>query len=152
LFSEWGSESSALSRVSAAGGKPSPVTRLNAGRKERWHVWPVFLPDGRHFLYLSEAGEAWPASERGIYARPVGSLERRFVTKIDSAFAYASPGLLVFAREGALLAQRFDPDSLKTEGEPVAVAPEVVSYAPTGAAAVAGSSGAPMIAFLASAS
>jgi Tol biopolymer transport system component len=152
VFSEWGSEKTALSQVSAAGGKPSPATRLNASRKERWHCWPAFLPDGRHFLYLSEAGEAWPASERGVYVGTVGSLDTRLIAKIESEFAYAYPGFLLFAREGALLAQRFDPDSQKTEGEAVAIAPEVHSYAPTGAAGVAGSSGAAMIAFFEGAS
>ncbi len=96
---------------------------------------------------MSEAGEAWPASERGVYVSTLGSLDARLVAKLESAFAYAYPGFLVFAREGALLAQRFDPDSLKTEGEPVAISPEVQSYAPTGAAYASGSSGAPMIAF-----
>jgi Tol biopolymer transport system component len=147
VFSEWGSDKVALSQVPATGGKPSPATRLDAARKERWHAWPVFLPDGRHFLFMSEAGAAWPASERGISVGTVGSLDVRLVAKVESAFAYANPGFLVFAREGALLAQRFDPNSLKTEGEPVAVAPEVQSYAPTGAAYISASSGAPMIAF-----
>ena len=147
VFSEWGSAKVALSQVPATGGRPSPATRLDAARKERWHAWPVFLPDGRHFLYVSEAGEAWPASERGIYVGTVGSFDSRFVAKAESAVAYASPGFLVFAREGALLAQRFDPDSLKTEGEPVAISGEVQSYGPTGAAYVSASSGAPMVAF-----
>jgi eukaryotic-like serine/threonine-protein kinase len=147
VFSEWGSGRVALSRVPATGGKPSPATRLDAARKERWHAWPVFLPDGRHFLFMSEAGEAWPASERGVYVATLGSFDVRFVAKEESAFAYVFPGFLVFARAGALLAQRFDPDALKTEGEPMALAPEVQSYAPTGAAYVSASSGAPMIAY-----
>jgi serine/threonine protein kinase len=147
VFSEWGSDKTALSQVPATGGKPSPATRLDAVRKERWHSWPVFLPDGRHFLFMSEAGEAWPASERGVHVGTLGSFDVRPVAKVESAFAYANPGFLVFAREGALLAQRFDPNSLKTEGEPMAISPEVQSYAPTGAAYVSASSGAPMIAF-----
>ena len=96
---------------------------------------------------MSEAGEAWPASERGVQVGTLGSFNVRPVAKVESAFAYANPGFLVFAREGALLAQRFDPNSLKTEGEPVAISPEVQSYAPTGAADLSASSGAPMIAF-----
>jgi eukaryotic-like serine/threonine-protein kinase len=147
VFSEWGSDKVALSQVTASGGKPSPATHLDAARKERWHAWPAFLPDGRHFLYLSEAGAGWPASERGVYVGTVGSFDSRFVAKVEAAVAYAYPGFLLFAREGALLAQRFDPDSLRTEGEPVAISPEVQSYAPTGAAAVSASSEAPMIAF-----
>ncbi len=147
VFSEWGSSASALSQVPAAGGKPSPATRLDASRKERWQTWPLFLPDGRRFLYLSEAGGAWPASERGIYLGTLGSLGARLVAKVDSEFGYVPPGFLLFAREGALLAQRFDLRSLTVRGEPVAVAPEVQSYGPTGAADIAASSDAPMIAY-----
>jgi len=40
-----------LSRVSATGGPPAPVTKLRAAQSG--HRWPIFLPDGRHFLYLS---------------------------------------------------------------------------------------------------
>src|SRR5262249_26097888 len=39
---------SELYRVSAEGGDPSRVTRLNPN--ERTHRWPHFMPDGKHFL------------------------------------------------------------------------------------------------------
>ncbi|MGH9669754.1 MAG: protein kinase domain-containing protein [Terriglobales bacterium] len=42
-----------LYRVSAAGGTPVPVTRPDPARLEMSHRWPVFLPDGNHFLYLA---------------------------------------------------------------------------------------------------
>jgi Tol biopolymer transport system component len=44
-----------LSRVSAAGGPPAPVTSLDASRNENSHRWPHFLPDGRHFLYTARS-------------------------------------------------------------------------------------------------
>jgi hypothetical protein len=47
------SATSPLFRVAAAGGKPAPLTKLDAGRNERAHRYPQFLPDGRHFLYLA---------------------------------------------------------------------------------------------------
>src|SRR5262249_3419993 len=40
-------------RVRATGGDPTPVTVLDAARKEQTHRWPSFLPDGRHFLYYA---------------------------------------------------------------------------------------------------
>ena len=40
-----------LYRISATGGKPEPVTTLDATRKEVAHRFPAFLPDGKHFLY-----------------------------------------------------------------------------------------------------
>ena len=42
-----------LQRVSADGGALSQVTTLDAPTKETAHLWPQFLPDGRHFLYLA---------------------------------------------------------------------------------------------------
>ena len=40
-----------LYRVSAAGGNPKPLLPLAEG--ETAQLWPVFLPDGKHYLYLS---------------------------------------------------------------------------------------------------
>lgn len=45
-------QAGALSRVSANGGEPAPVTTLDASRKETAHRHPFFLPDGRHFVYF----------------------------------------------------------------------------------------------------
>jgi len=42
-----------LLRCPAAGGPASEVTRLDATKGESAHLLPSFLPDGRHFLYLS---------------------------------------------------------------------------------------------------
>src|SRR5262249_16234518 len=38
-------------RISAQGGTPKPVTRIEESRGEIGHRWPFFLPDGQHFLY-----------------------------------------------------------------------------------------------------
>src|SRR5207245_7666282 len=42
-----------LSKVSAEGGEPKPLTRLDQSRQETVHDAPRFLPDGRHFTYLA---------------------------------------------------------------------------------------------------
>jgi|WetSurMetagenome_2_1015567.scaffolds.fasta_scaffold395931_2 hypothetical protein len=62
--------SNTIMRVSAMGRNPSPVTRLNPARKEMGHCNPVFLPDGRHFLYKCDSATQDP----GIY---VGSLDSK---------------------------------------------------------------------------
>jgi hypothetical protein len=36
-----------------SGGQPKPVLELDRSRQETLQHWPHFLPDGRHFLYLS---------------------------------------------------------------------------------------------------
>ena len=42
-----------LYRVSASGGTPVPITNPDPNRGETTHRWPMFLPDGRHYLYLA---------------------------------------------------------------------------------------------------
>jgi eukaryotic-like serine/threonine-protein kinase len=42
-----------LFRLSSAGGTPVEVTKPDAARLESSHRWPLFLPDGQHFLYLA---------------------------------------------------------------------------------------------------
>jgi hypothetical protein len=44
--------SGGMFKVSAAGGTITPITSLDAERKEMGHRFPAFLPDGRRFLYL----------------------------------------------------------------------------------------------------
>ena len=53
LFSSGG----LIQRVLAAGGQITPVTKLDPALKETEHLLPVFLPDGRHFLYLSTGSQ-----------------------------------------------------------------------------------------------
>lgn len=47
----FGTNTTALRRVSANGGTPVPVTNLDAAHGEIAHRWVQFLPDGKHFLY-----------------------------------------------------------------------------------------------------
>ena len=65
----FGGNNGPIARVPAAGGTPSPVTRVDHTRDEGNHTDPIFLPDGRHFLYLRRSGRAENA---GIY---VGSID-----------------------------------------------------------------------------
>jgi eukaryotic-like serine/threonine-protein kinase len=104
-----------LHRVSASGGTATPISKLDTNRGELSHRWPMFLPDDNHFLYMA----ANFASRKGADAIFVGSLdssEKRLVTAADSNAAYAAPYLL-FYRERALLAQRFDLRRFELTGE-----------------------------------
>ena len=40
-----------LLQVSASGGTPTPATQLDASQGDSAHIAPVFLPDGRRFLF-----------------------------------------------------------------------------------------------------
>ena len=53
-----------LARVSANGGEVQAATLLDVTTDDTTHKWPVFLPDGDHFLYLVLSVDE---SRRGIY-------------------------------------------------------------------------------------
>ncbi len=110
-------------RVSAAGGTPAVATVYD--QKDATHRYPRFLPDGRHFLYLARRGGAGAGVEPEIRIGALDSKEWKVVVRVASNGVCAS-GHLLYVREGALVAQRFDAGRLSVEGEPVVVAPDVL--------------------------
>ena len=111
-----------LLRISAAGGEAKPALELNKSRKEYLQHWPDFLPDGRHFLYLSISANA---NEGGIYVASLDSKETHRLISAGSNVRYAPPGFLVYARQETLLAQHFDAGRLRTIGAPFPIAEHV---------------------------
>lgn len=99
-----------LFRVSAAGGPPTEVAKLNRGGAFNSYRFPQFLPDGRHFIFLARGN---PDSIK------VGSLDGSEAKNLllGSNAAYAA-GYLLFIRQNALMVQRFDPDRLQPQGDP----------------------------------
>jgi dipeptidyl aminopeptidase/acylaminoacyl peptidase len=123
-----------LYRVSASGGPATAVTKLDPARGESSHRWPVFLPDGRHFVYLVVNFGGTP-EKMGIYVRSLDSKDEAFVVAARSTLAYAAPGYLLFLRERNLVAQRFDLTSLRVAGDPVPLA-EDIQFSPQTAGAI----------------
>ncbi len=111
-----------ISRVSSAGGSPVPVVRADASRGEIRLNWPWFLPDGKRFLYYVRLRDK---SARIMFAEP-GAGPRALLSVASSA-QFLEPGFLVFAREGALLAQAFDWRSGSLSSDPFSIA-ETVNY------------------------
>ena len=121
--------SSGLFVVPAEGGTPVALTTLGDG--ESGHYWPRFLPDGRHYLYLAESGQA---GKRAIFAGALDSKDRTRVMAVESNPAYTSStgpgnatGHLLFFRESAVFAQAFSTKTLAVSGEPVRIASDVMS-------------------------
>ncbi len=108
-----------LQRVPAAGGVPADVVK---GQGILTH--PVFLPDGRHFLYTINLGSA---EQFGIYAASLdqkgdGKENRRILPDVSSAqFAPSErsgqPGHLLFVRQNTLMAVPFDASSAQLSGD-----------------------------------
>jgi eukaryotic-like serine/threonine-protein kinase len=111
-------DSGAMFRVAAGGGAPEPLTSLDRSRQEVGHWWPSFLPDGDHFLYYARSARP---EETGVYVGSLASKTSARVLSVDSSAVFAS-GHLLFARQGTLWAQPFDPGRLRLVGDPLAVA------------------------------
>jgi serine/threonine protein kinase len=121
----FGLPSRPIHRVADSGGAPEPLTKLDTSRRETTHRYPQFLPDGRHFLYL--AANLAGAPDDPANQVKVGSLDGRgdrSILPASSNAVYAS-GLLLFIRDGNLLAQEFDPKKLATSGTPRPIAQRV---------------------------
>ncbi len=104
-------------RVDAAGGVAKPEV-LNEPEKNAAFVgWPQFLPDGRHYLYLSGI----LSSERTVMVRALGDTEGKPLFKTNSRVAYSPLGYVLYVRDQTLVAQRFDAASLAVTGDPVPV-------------------------------
>ena len=118
-----------LSRVSSRGGAVSDVTALDPALHDFSHRWPQLLPDGRHFLAVALFTD--PARGTESHALVTGALDSpRIAVLVPDASnaAYLERGYLLFAREGALLAQRFDAVKLRLSGDVVPVPGSKVAY------------------------
>jgi eukaryotic-like serine/threonine-protein kinase len=115
---------SGLYRVSASGGTAAPISNLDASRAETSHRWPMFLPDGKHYLYLA-ANFAGQKGANAVFVGALDSKEKRFVVEATANAAYAAPGYLLFYRDKTLLAQRFDLNGYALSGEPTTILTDI---------------------------
>ena len=115
------SPASALERVAATGGTPSPATTIDAARGETMHRWPQFLPDGRHFLYLAATNGKPPSEVR------VGALDATETSTViaSEAMPVFASGHLFFWRDGKEMAQPFDAGARQVKGDAFVVADQV---------------------------
>ena len=116
VFTPDGSAGVGLYRVSTSGGTATQVSQPDVSRGELSHRWPMFLPDGMHYLYMV-ANFAGRKDVDAIFVGSLDSNEKRFIVKTPANAAYASPGYLLFSRDKTLFAQRFDLKRFAVTGE-----------------------------------
>jgi eukaryotic-like serine/threonine-protein kinase len=126
-----------LERISFAGDRvPVPVTHVDVAKGQHAHVWPEFLPDGRHFLFAatrSNQTETWVGSTDGDPAQ--------FLLNSDANARYAAPGYVLYAVGGVLTARRFDAASRRLVGDAFKVADAAgIANQPVGYATLSASS------------
>jgi Tol biopolymer transport system component len=118
-----------LQRVESSGGIPTDVTE----RKGNFR-YPVFLPDGRHFLYTN-TGESQELT--GIYVSSLDGKENRRILPDTSSPVFAPVsgngiGHLLFVREGTLMAQPFDSQTALAIGDMFPVAEHMATAVTNG--------------------
>ncbi len=109
-------------QVPASGGIARRLTVANINSGESQHTFPVFLPDGQHFLYTIQSAKT---GDGGVY---LGSLRlpqvrNRLLKDVSNAeYAVAASGdrtsgYLLFARGGVLMVKRSTLSRLQLKGE-----------------------------------
>ncbi len=132
----FGQPDGGVMKISAQGGTPVLVTALDTSRGEVAHMFPSFLPDGRHFIYLRISTNP---SNNGIYAGSLDSspgkqdMNRLLATSYDAEYVPSSSDpsigqLLFLTNDGTLMAQPFDARQLELTGQAVPVAQRVGSF------------------------
>ena len=122
-----------LYRVPSAGGPSTPFTRLDTADREVSHRWPAFLPGGKHVLYFSlsaQPGAEGPGTSGALVVASLdGTVSKQLLHNAYGA-RYLSNGFIAFVRWPALLAQRFNPQTLTLEGQELTTLADEIENAP----------------------
>jgi Tol biopolymer transport system component len=113
---------SGISAVPATGGTVRDLTQLEPTAGETSHRFPWALPGGGAFLFTIANGE-----RAGLYWQelPSGAAQRILPQRARGVFD--TRGYLLWVRDGALVARRFDPSSGALTGETLLVEKAVAS-------------------------
>jgi Tol biopolymer transport system component len=136
---------SPILRVASGGGTPQAVTPPVAAGSGGGDRFPLFLPDGTHFLYNSLRG----GDQSDVAGLHLGSLDggpdvRLLPDNTNAAYVpergERGRGYLLFRSGGALLAQRLDLATRRLSGEKIPVADRVLMTGVLGFGAFAAAS------------
>jgi Tol biopolymer transport system component len=119
-----------LYRVSANGGKPQLVLKLDSSKDQRSYLWPQFLPDDKHFVFFVRTD--LPETS-GVYAGTLNPPEyhRLFNSETNAVYAgvaegdSSKSGHLLFIRDRQLMEQSFKVSTLAMEGDPFTLADDI---------------------------
>jgi hypothetical protein len=103
-----------LFQVPASGGPAVRATALDEKKRETLHGWPQFVDDGDRYVYLLHT---FSDEKNAIYGGSLAGKTKTFLTNAESLVGVAGSYLL-FVRDGAMYAQRFDSAKMRLTGEP----------------------------------
>ncbi|MGA8554817.1 MAG: protein kinase [Candidatus Acidiferrales bacterium] len=118
--------SSAVWSVNADGTDAKSVTDNALGPNVQTNRWPVFLPDGQHFLFWSgNFANLGEDKTSGIYAGSLGDKDLKRVVFCHSSFGYDREQLYYLDEKSQLISTRFDISNAKISGAVHSVASDV---------------------------
>jgi len=119
---------SPMQRINADGTGVAPVTELTKG--EQTHRWPLFLPDGDHFLFwVGNFGNVKDDRTSGIYFGSLRGKEKKLVVLCQSSFGYDALNLFYADVQRQLVSMPFDAAAGTVSGSAAVIA-NVVGYQP----------------------
>jgi predicted Ser/Thr protein kinase len=114
-----------LQRVRDSGGPAQPLTHLNAALLENSHRFPMFLPGGRQFFYVTRCADR---ANDALYIGSLDAPEVRRVMFAEARVTYVN-GRVIYYRSGSLVAQNFDVKAGQVSGDPTVIVNKV-GYSP----------------------
>ena len=120
---------SAIWRINPDGTGAAPVTEALRRAEENTHRWPVFLPDGDHFLFWGGSFSDKYRETSGIYVSSLDGKDRKRLVLCHSSFAYDSGHLFYADEDRRLVSVGFNPTKATISGNPAALA-DLVGYQP----------------------
>jgi serine/threonine protein kinase len=127
-------------QIPATGGDASALPQFEA--KEGTQRFPLFLPDGRHFLYYVPTG----SEPRGVYVGQLDGTTSVHLLDADAPAVYAPVARhLLFVRQGKLMAQEFDAAKLALSGNPFPIADHIVTDGLPTSVALSSSAAGPVV-------
>jgi eukaryotic-like serine/threonine-protein kinase len=118
-------------RVSAAGGGPMLIARVNNSLRETGYGDPQFLPDSDRFVMFVRSEDP---KQQGYYISSLAHPDQKallFTTKNKAIFVANQQGdwnYMLYLQDRTLLASRVDPRSLAPIGDPVPMASDVALF------------------------
>ncbi len=114
---------SPIQRINADGTGLAPVTQRIRTAGDQTHRWPVFLPDGNHFLFWAgNFGNLKDDRSSGIYVTSLEGKERKLVALCHSSFGYDAHNLFYADEQKQLVSVAFDASTSTVSGSTSVVA------------------------------
>ena len=122
---------SSIWRVNVDGTGMALVTQGIRAAGDQSHRWPVFLPDGNHFLFWSgNFGNSKDDRSSGIYVSSLEGKERRLVVLCHSSVGYDSHNLFYADDQRQLVTVAFNTSGATVSGNTTVIA-NVVGFQPS---------------------